>query len=86
MDRALKAIPCYSSRSRLYFVSLVMKSMGEVSLELFHPPTRTVQGHERDRLFKQHGIRVVELYDAHQCYERADEVVQGFLELVRKQT
>jgi hypothetical protein len=41
----------------------------EVDGEPFHPPSRTVQDHERDRLFKSHGIRVVEHFDASECFE-----------------
>jgi hypothetical protein len=54
----------------------------EVDGEPFHPPTRTVQDHERDRLFKGHGIRVVEHYDASKCFEQPDEVVMDFLKLL----
>lgn len=54
----------------------------EVDGEPFHPPSRTVHDHERDRLFKAHGIRVIEHYDASRCYQNADEVVQGFLQIL----
>jgi hypothetical protein len=47
-----------------------------------HPPTRTVEDHERDRLFKAHGIRVVEHFDASECWENADGVVKRFLYLL----
>ncbi|HEU5378133.1 MAG TPA: hypothetical protein VFV38_22140 [Ktedonobacteraceae bacterium] len=56
----------------------------EVDGEPFHPPSRTVEDHERDRLFKQHGIRVVEHYDANRCYEHPEEVVQNFLEILKQ--
>ena len=49
-----------------------------------HPPTRTVEDHERDRLFKAHGIRVVEHFDAGECWEDADGVVKRFLYLLRQ--
>lgn len=56
----------------------------EVDGEPFHPPSRTVEDHERDRLFKQHGIRVVEHYDANRCYEHPEEVVDNFLKLLNQ--
>jgi hypothetical protein len=56
----------------------------EVDGEPLHPPSRTVHDHERDRLFKVHGIRVVEHYDANRCWEQPDEVVQEFLEILRQ--
>jgi hypothetical protein len=54
----------------------------EVDGEPFHPPSRTVQDHERDRLFKGHGIRVVEHFDASRCFEQPDDVVRDFLRLL----
>lgn len=36
----------------------------EVDGAPYHPPERSAVEHERDRLFKAHGIRVVERYDA----------------------
>lgn len=51
----------------------------EVDGEPFHPLTRTVQDHERDRLFKIHGITVAEHYDANKCFSNPDEVVKEFL-------
>jgi hypothetical protein len=44
----------------------------EVDSPSSHPPTRTVKDHERDRLFKAHGIRVVEHFDAGECWEDAE--------------
>jgi hypothetical protein len=55
----------------------------EVDGEPWHPPSRTVHDHERDRLFKVHGIRVVEHYDANRCFEQPDIVVQEFLEILK---
>jgi hypothetical protein len=55
----------------------------EVDGEPYHPPTRTVHDHDRDRLFRSHGIKVVEHYDAGRCYNRPDEVVESFLHLLR---
>lgn len=54
----------------------------EVDGEPFHPPSRTTEDHERDRLFKACGVKVVEHYDARRCYENPDGVVNEFLELV----
>jgi uncharacterized protein YjbI with pentapeptide repeats len=56
----------------------------EVDGEPWHPPSRTVHDHERDRLFKGHGIRIVEHYDATRCWNEADKVVQEFLEILSK--
>lgn len=54
----------------------------EVDGEPFHPPSRTVQDHDRDRLFRVHGIKVVEHFDANRCYNNPDEVVQEFLRIL----
>lgn len=56
----------------------------EVDGEPFHPPTRTVEDHERDRIFKGHGIKLVEHYDATRCYQDPKDVVASFLELLRR--
>jgi hypothetical protein len=56
----------------------------EVDGAPYHPPTRTVHDHERDRLFKAHGIRVIEHYDSGRCAESADKVVKEFLDILRK--
>jgi hypothetical protein len=56
----------------------------EVDGEPFHPPSRTVQDHERDRLFRLHGVRVVEHFDASECFNHPDQVVAKFLELLWK--
>ena len=56
----------------------------EVDGEPFHPATRTTQDHERDRLFRSHGIRVVEHFDSKQCYEYPKLVVGKFLEILAK--
>ncbi len=56
----------------------------EVDGEPFHPPSRTVIDHQRDRLFHDHGIRVIQHYDATECYESPDKVVDGFLGLLAK--
>jgi uncharacterized protein YjbI with pentapeptide repeats len=38
--------------------------------------------HERDRLFKRYGIRVIERFDANRCSNEPDEVVRQFLEIL----
>jgi hypothetical protein len=54
----------------------------EVDGEPFHPPSRTAADHERDRLFKSHGIRVVEHFDANECFNDPDGVVRRFLSIL----
>lgn len=56
----------------------------EVDGEPFHPPSRTAQDHERDRLFRAHGVRVVEHFDANECFEAPDKVVERFLEILKR--
>ena len=56
----------------------------EVDGEPFHPPSRTVQDHERDRLFRAYGVRVVEHFDASRCFEEADGVVAEFLAILAR--
>ncbi len=55
----------------------------EVDGEPFHPATRTVDDHKRDRLFHSHGIQVVEHFDASECYSNPDRVVREFLKLLK---
>lgn len=55
----------------------------EVDGEPFHPPTRTVHDHERDRAFRRAGIALVEHYDATRCYREPDRVVAEFLEALK---
>lgn len=57
----------------------------EVDGEPFHPPSRTTEDHERDRLFRTHGIGVVEHFDATHCYREPDLVVAQFLRLLHHQ-
>ena len=56
----------------------------EVDGEPFHPPTRTVKDHERDRLFRSHGILVVEHFDASKCYKNPEKVVETFLKILKR--
>lgn len=54
----------------------------EVHGEPFHPARRAAEDHERSRLFKQHGVRLVEVYDANRCYEMPSDVVASFMRLL----
>ncbi|HWS85133.1 MAG TPA: hypothetical protein VN207_12840 [Ktedonobacteraceae bacterium] len=56
----------------------------EVDGEPYHPPSRTVDDHKRDRDFRAYGIKVVEHYDARECYQQPDRVVRDFLNLLLK--
>lgn len=56
----------------------------EVDGEPFHPPSRTVQDHARDRTFRELGVRLVEHFDATECFGKADEVVARFLRLLER--
>ncbi|MBD1921290.1 pentapeptide repeat-containing protein [Microcoleus sp. FACHB-831] len=49
-------------------------------LEVLHQDTAAYE--ERSRLFKSHGICIVEHYDANRCSEEPDRVVQEFLEIL----
>lgn len=49
-------------------------------LEVWHQDTAAYE--ERSRLFKSHGICIVEHYDANRCSEQPDRVVQEFLEIL----
>lgn len=56
----------------------------EIDGEPFHPPSRAAHDHERDRLFRSHGVRVVEHFDASRCFSDPDVVVREFLQLLSK--
>ncbi|WP_406698404.1 DUF559 domain-containing protein [Singulisphaera sp. Ch08] len=56
----------------------------EVDGEPYHPASRAAQDHERDRLFRAYGIRVVERFDANECFENAKGVVQKFLAILAR--
>jgi hypothetical protein len=56
----------------------------EVDGEPFHPASRTVEDHARDRVFREHGILLVEHFDATECYNQADDVVARSLRLLAK--
>jgi hypothetical protein len=55
----------------------------EIDSDRFHKSAAA--DHERDRLFKAHGISVIEHFDQSECWENADGVVKKFLYLLRKQ-
>jgi len=57
----------------------------EVDGEPFHPPTRVAQDHARDRSFREHGVRVIEHFDATECFEKPDEVVARFLSFLEQE-
>ncbi|GHO75592.1 hypothetical protein KSD_33630 [Ktedonobacter sp. SOSP1-85] len=44
--------------------------------------TSAAKDHNRDRLFKIHGIRVCERYEAKRCMEEPDKVVKEFLNIL----
>ncbi|MEH2086876.1 hypothetical protein [Nostoc sp.] len=48
-----------------------------------HTAERRVEEQERERLFRLHGIRVVERYDSEKCKTQPFEVVKQFLQLLR---
>jgi hypothetical protein len=56
----------------------------EVDGEPYHPPQRTVHDHERDRLFHNHGVRLIQHYDSTDCYTTPKKVVGEFLRLLEK--
>ena len=56
----------------------------EVDGDLAHPPTRTAEDHERDRLFQAHGILLAQHFAASECWENADGVVTKFWALLRQ--
>jgi hypothetical protein len=56
----------------------------EVDGAEWHPSSRAAQDHQRDRPFKYHGASVVERFDAGECFENPDGVVNQFLALLRK--
>jgi very-short-patch-repair endonuclease len=54
----------------------------EVDGDLYH--SRAAKDHERDRLFRACGIKVVERYTANRCYREPEKVVGEFLVLLDK--
>jgi hypothetical protein len=55
----------------------------EVDGMAFHKG-RAAEDHERDRLFKAHGVKVVERYTGKYCIDVPDAVVKQFLEILEK--
>lgn len=56
----------------------------EVDGEPWHPPSRTVEDHSRDRLFRSQGVVVVEHFDAKHCYDLPNVVVKKFLDILQR--
>jgi hypothetical protein len=56
----------------------------EVDGEPFHPAERSAIEHDRDRLFRRHGVVCVERFDAKRCYANPDKTVEEFLLLMVK--
>lgn len=54
----------------------------EVDGEPFHP--QAAVDHERDRLFRTYGIRVVERFSSGLCFNKPDEVVAQFIGLLKR--
>ena len=54
----------------------------EVDGDAAHPPQNAAADHARDRLFRSHGIKVVERFPATTCYEDPDRVVAEFRRLL----
>jgi hypothetical protein len=56
----------------------------EVMGEQFHPAQTAMRDHDRARLFKDYGIRLIEFYEAGRCYNDSDAVVNDFLTRLSK--
>ena len=56
----------------------------EVMGEQYHPITTAMRDHDRARLFKDYGLFYIEFYDATQCYNNPERVVDDFLERLSK--
>lgn len=54
----------------------------EIDGEVYH--TSAAKDHDRDRLFRHHGIKVCEHYDAKRCLKEPEEVVRDFLKILRQ--
>ena len=54
----------------------------EVDGEPWHPASRAVHDHKRDRFFKAQGILTVEHFDASECYQETERVVDEFLNIL----
>jgi hypothetical protein len=54
----------------------------EVDGEPYHPPSRTVQDHARDRLFLEQGKIFIQHYDSKDCFNNPTGVVSQFIKLL----
>lgn len=54
----------------------------EINGDTYH--VNSAKDHNRGRLFKMHGIKVFEPYEASRCINEPSKVVQEFLELIKK--
>ncbi len=54
----------------------------EINGDAYHH--NSAKDHDRGRLFKLHGIKVFEPYEASRCIKEPEKVVQEFLELVKQ--
>lgn len=50
----------------------------------FHPPQRSAMEHQRDRLFLDHGVKVVQRFDATDCFATPDKVVADFCRILKR--
>lgn len=50
----------------------------------FHTPERRVEEQERERLFRNYGIRVIERFDYKRCLTQPEQVVEEFLQIMEK--
>lgn len=56
----------------------------EVMGEQYHPTATAMRDHDRARLFKDYGLFYIEFYDATQCYNNPEGVVDDFLKRLSK--
>ncbi len=54
----------------------------EINGDTYH--INSAKDHNRGRLFKLHGIKVFEPYEASRCVKEPEKVVQEFLELIKR--
>lgn len=67
------------------FLILYQGQMGILEVDgPFHTPERRVEEQERERYFRNHGIRVVERFDAKRCQQEPHLVVKEFLQIMEK--
>jgi hypothetical protein len=56
----------------------------EINGDEYHTPETSAKDHERARLIKKYGIKVVEIFDATQCYNNPEKVIDVFIEILKK--